>query len=346
MASPPVFIVGPSRSGTSMLREMLNQHPELWITRETHYFDDLRPRLRERARHTLSVEDRERCEAYFQRLGIGPYGRSTGSGVDATSLEELRNGASKLGGSADAYFEAYCTGRAALQEKPRWGEKTPRHVYRIADLKAAFPDARIICLVRDPRAVAASYRNWKRNDPSREEIQTAAADRRRIQRSYNVVLHALLWRSAMVAAVRALEEYGRESVRLQQYERLVSEPQKSLRALSGWLRLDYVDAMVDVPVIHSSYGLQGQGVTTAVIDRWQHKLPATEVAVIQSSCRRLMNRFGYTPVETDASAASVARMWLTGPAAAVRAAGANHARIARLPDYVARRVGLHATYSK
>ncbi len=40
----PIFIVGPSRSGTSMLREVLNRHPDVWITRGTHYFDDIRRR--------------------------------------------------------------------------------------------------------------------------------------------------------------------------------------------------------------------------------------------------------------------------------------------------------------
>ena len=256
-----------------MLRAMLNQQRELLIVRETHYFDDLRPRLGERARNPLGSEDRERCERYFRTLGEGPYGQSPGSAPSVIHLEELRHEADRLGGSGDAYFEAFCKGRAALQGKVRWGEKTPRHIFRIPDLLSVFPDARVICLVRDPRAVAASYRNWKRNEPSAQELETTAADRRRIQRSYNVVLHALLWRSSMAAAVRAHDTYGDASIKLQRYEQLVSEPEESLRGITEWLGLEYDEAMLDIPIVHSSYGLKGEGASTAPIDRWQQKLP-------------------------------------------------------------------------
>ena len=186
--------------------------------------------------------------------------------------------------------------RGVTGESTLGGKDAERH-FRIPDLLSVFPDARIICLVRDPRAVAASYRDWKRNEPSEEELEAGSADRQRIQRSYNVVLHALIWRSSIAAAVRALHAYGDGSIRLQRYEELVSEPEESLRAVAGWLDLEYDDAMLDVPVVHSSYGLQGEGASTAPIGRWQQKLPPAEIAVIQSCCRRLMNLFGYEAVE-------------------------------------------------
>ena len=36
-SKPPVFIVGSPRSGTSLLRNMLNRHPSLAICAETHF---------------------------------------------------------------------------------------------------------------------------------------------------------------------------------------------------------------------------------------------------------------------------------------------------------------------
>ena len=44
-ADYPIFIVGASRSGTNLLRAAMNKHSTLWISGETHYFDDLRTRL-------------------------------------------------------------------------------------------------------------------------------------------------------------------------------------------------------------------------------------------------------------------------------------------------------------
>jgi hypothetical protein len=221
-----------------MLREMLNRHHALWIARETHYFDDLRPRLGARASLPLDRDDREQCERYFLALGHGAYGQSFDLAQSAIDIEELRAEATRRGGSADAYFQAFCAGRAANQGKSQWGEKTPRHVFRIAELFSVFPEARIICLVRDPRAVAASYRDWKHGEPLADELEAGAADRRRIQRSYNVVVHALLWRSAMTAAREAHNAYGSTRIRLQRYEDLVGRPEEALRSLADWLGLE------------------------------------------------------------------------------------------------------------
>ena len=43
--SGEIFVVGASRSGTNLVRALLNAHSTLWVSGETHYFDDLRPRL-------------------------------------------------------------------------------------------------------------------------------------------------------------------------------------------------------------------------------------------------------------------------------------------------------------
>src|SRR5690242_2778675 len=100
----PVFVVGPSRSGTSLLRAALNAHPEFWIVRETHYFDDLRPRLPDRGAIALDGDDRERCERYFLALGHRAYGHKGDPSRSAVDRDELRARAAALGSSGDAYF--------------------------------------------------------------------------------------------------------------------------------------------------------------------------------------------------------------------------------------------------
>src|SRR4051794_22824414 len=149
----PDFVVGSSRSGTNLLRAILNKHSEVWIAAETHYFDDLRPRLGVEAAAPLSPEGRARAERYFLALGHRPYGYGGDPAQSTIDADELRALAEELGGSGDATFEAYCLLQARRRGKTRWAEKTPRHVYRIDDLLAAFPEAKVVCLIRDPRAV-------------------------------------------------------------------------------------------------------------------------------------------------------------------------------------------------
>ena len=55
--SGEIFVVGASRSGTNLVRALLNAHSTLWISAETHYFDDLRPRLPGNGTEPLAGED-------------------------------------------------------------------------------------------------------------------------------------------------------------------------------------------------------------------------------------------------------------------------------------------------
>ena len=64
----PIFICGPARSGTTMMRSCLNKHPSICIARETHYFEDLRPRFGDAVNRLLTGEERKACEDYFLAL--------------------------------------------------------------------------------------------------------------------------------------------------------------------------------------------------------------------------------------------------------------------------------------
>ena len=324
-----------------MLREMLNNQSTLWVVRETHYFDDLRPRLGEHARRPVSAEDRARCETYFRALAHRAYGQDGDPSQGRLDANELAREAQLLGDTPDAFFEAFCRIRARENGKARWGEKTPRHVYRIPDLLSAFPSAQVVCLVRDPRAMVASYRDWKRK-PAMGETPEEMRDRIRVQKSYNVVLQALMWRSAMQAALDAARRFGSQRVRLQPYETLVADPATGLRELCAWLGVDYEDAMLGVPVVHSSYveSAAEAGVSTTPVDRWRSKLSPAEVSVIETCCGRLMERLAYVRAKPGAAPVDVAKAWLSLPGAFVRAAAINRGRIGRMPEYVGKRVRL------
>lgn len=337
----PIFIVGPSRSGTLLLQTVLNQNRAVWVVGETHYFDDFRLQLPGRGRVHLDEDAARHCEQYLLALSHRPYGQGGDPSQGRVDVTELRASARALGGTGDAYFEAYCQIRAQQHGRKRWGEKTPRHVFRIDDILAVQPAAKIVCLVRDPRAVNASYRDWQRDkaeSPTGDEA--LAEDRLRAAHSYNVVLNALLWRAAMRAALQALRRYGDERIHLLFYENLTLEPEVTLKGLSEWLGLAYTEAMLDVPIVHSSYAMTGSGISSVPVERWRHALTPTEMSVVQSCCRSLMAELGYSSEPVSAPLHSLARTWLGLPVAVGRAALANRRRLGNAPEYVWRRLAL------
>jgi hypothetical protein len=334
--SGEIFVVGASRSGTNLVRALLNAHSTLWISAETHYFDDLRPRLPGNGTESLAGEDRERCEGYFLALSHRAFGQAGDPDESRFDRDELRALAAELGGSGDAYFEALCRLRAQRHSRERWGEKTPRHVYRIDDLLSAFPEAKVVCLVRDPRAVVASYKDWHGAAERRgvTESPELEADRERSRRSYNPVLMSLLWRGVVRASFAALEQHGPERVRIQRFERLAASPEAEVRSLCAWLGLEYEPALLEIPVVNSSYATSGAGVSSEPVERWRERLSPAEIGIVQSVSEPLLSELGYTPDEVTVSPVRLAWAWATVPFAAARAAVVNRQRLGKATQYV------------
>jgi hypothetical protein len=128
-AGGPIFIVGSNGSGSTLLRLMLDSHPNIAIPEETGF-------LRLAAMH--------RWVPYW-KLG-GDWYRNLG-----LSEDELDAALATFYGSL---FASYAAGRG----KGRWGDKTPFHVWHLDLATRLFPDAQVIGIVRHPVGSALSVR--------------------------------------------------------------------------------------------------------------------------------------------------------------------------------------------
>lgn len=213
--APAPFVVGVPRSGTTLLRLMLDAHPQLAIPSESGIAlalesvagIDESPAALAHALTSLdtwsdvawSAEDGEQEELL----------RALFAGVDPWSL----------GAGVRAVFAAY----AARHGKPRWGDKTPVHCLHMTTLQALLPEARFVHIHRDGRDVAVSLRGLS-IDPGGVEAVAA------------------MWRDQIEEARR--QSAGLRGYREVRYEQLVAEPEPILRDLCDLLELDFDPAML------------------------------------------------------------------------------------------------------
>ena len=136
-AAPPVpFVVGMNRSGTTLLRMMLDAHPDLTIPPETHFVPDLIKAAREDDATPESA-----LEAMKSAREWGDFGFS-----DEEMLGRLRALPEiKPGPAVRTFYAAY----TEEQGKPRWGEKTPTYVQKMKLIQRAIPRGAL--RARDPR---------------------------------------------------------------------------------------------------------------------------------------------------------------------------------------------------
>jgi hypothetical protein len=263
-----VFVVGASRSGTTMLCRVLGLHSMIFGMQEIHFFGDI-----------WNVDDPDSpwttskaTDAVARMLARQSRDIWGGEPTHAERLEAGRVVEGLDDFRPSALFGAFASYCAARERKIVPAEQTPRNIFYAARLLDIFPEARIIEVVRDPRAVLFSQRDrWKmrrlgaRNVPMMEVVRTLA--------NYHAITMSRLWRSA-VRAGRRLQGHPRfTTVR---YEDLVNDPSATVEKLCRFIGVEYESAMLQVPQIASSTRANNsgaRGIARDALDRWKEGLP-------------------------------------------------------------------------
>lgn len=159
--STPFFIVGSQRSGTTMLRLMLNQHSRLCVPFESAFIPEFSKRLKEFG----DLTRQENMAQLLTAICHNPFVEKGNLVPDPGAV------LAKNPQSYPAVINAIFTELALRHRKPRWGDKTPGYEQEINLLWSLFPGCRFIHLIRDGRDVALSLRSLSWG--SRDLIQSA-----------------------------------------------------------------------------------------------------------------------------------------------------------------------------
>ena len=139
MENGPIFIGGLDRSGKTMLRRMLGQHPHLALTRKTYMWTRYYNRYGELAQS----ENLERCLQAMLKQGTIQ--------MLQPDVERIRREFRQGPATYERLFELFHRQNAERLGKQRWGDQL-KLVERFAEtIFAAYPDAKMIHMIRDPR---------------------------------------------------------------------------------------------------------------------------------------------------------------------------------------------------
>jgi hypothetical protein len=208
---PAPFIVGVSRSGTTLLRMMLDSHPDLAILPETHFI----PRIAGACAH--SDEPREE---FIRLLTSDPLWGDFN--IDDEILRERVEALSHFttGDALRAFYTIYCERFG----KFRWGDKTPPYTQFMYLIQELLPEARFIHIIRDGRDVALSVKDlWF---------------------GPNSVPEAAGWWKRRIRQARAQIPHLRSYLEIR-YEDLVTDTASTMKSVCDFIELPWDPVILD-----------------------------------------------------------------------------------------------------
>jgi len=269
----PIFIAGPERSGTSLIYALLASHPNIAMSRRTnmwtHYYNQY---------GDISQPDNfERCLSMMMR-----YKR----------LIKLNPNPERIRDEFWQGEQTYSRLFALLEEhfaeqlgKPRWGDKSLNTDRYAEPIFAAYPGARIIHMLRDPRdRYSSSLKRWKN---IRSGIGGATA----------------LWMTTVGLAEQNRKRFP-EQYMILRYEDLASNPEETLREICDFIDEPYAPEMLSMHGAqqfrddggNSSYGQREPGkISASSVGKFREVLSDRQVIFMQLFSRKSMETYGYEP---------------------------------------------------
>lgn len=298
-------MVGCARTGSTLLRHVLNRSPYVSIASETHYMAwARRTRLIDRLEEVRGVADRDAALRRLARRFLQPdFWIWLRRNVTAEELAD-RLGRTDLSERAvfATFLELYGERRGGLAPgKGIVGEKTPAHLRDVPRLSAWFPDARFIHTFRDPRGIYASELRALRQGRWGPKARLPWVPARLIDTllpSFEAVGTLSSWHDAS-RLHRRYERLLGQRYRLVRFEDLVTDPENEVRAICAFIGIEYDASLLEgVDVVGSSFADEKHGAAgfdPAAAERWREEIHPMARSWFAIALGRRLARFGYRP---------------------------------------------------
>lgn len=276
MIENPIFIIGTERSGSNLLRLILNAHPNIAIAHPPHIMRDLFDVSKKYGDLNRDQNFKQLIEdvIYFVKLHFAEW-------PVAPSEEYILKHAPgrSLYGIYVAIYEEYLQSK----QKKRWGCKSTFMHWHIDEILHHHQSPRLIHLVRDPRDVAASAK-------------------KSIFSHFHPYKVAMLWEKEQRNIIQHDELINQGKMLRVFYENLVANPEIEIKKIMIFLGEEFSTNQLnffeqkeakDLAQLSSSWENCKAPVSTKSVQSFKDKLSTSEIELIESVSGELMRTYGY-----------------------------------------------------
>ena len=274
-------MVGKPRSGTSLVRAILNNSPDMAIVAETHAFDPpsvlsaLVSLAFNRPAECLpdNVPPHYRSERISQILGCSNRNPKRSQRRLGLQLIEGLNGANpqywqecKRCASYKVLVDAYLHSERNCRDfldfimtsfacgKPIVGEKTPAHIHYVPTLLCWYPNSKVVHVVRDVRGVYESQKQkWQTaNVKHPGSLHRLIHTHQMTNAIYSIFCTLVTW-LRVTQLDRQFSQLYTDRYHLVRYEDLLACPEREVREICNFIGVEFAYCMLDHDFDNTSF---------------------------------------------------------------------------------------------
>lgn len=314
LVKKPVFVCGWMKSGSTLVTQLLDGHPNLLVLPgDSHLFDWMNDRLNVAGSFETAFQGAyegflKAWDFWWVMRLINPTGQSPfwvlSDNDDAyvdfiqyldfwiDQLPETRADAFRA--SVMAY---YCANPNRPTAEPKlWVEKTPGNEHHVEMAAKEFPDAKFIHIIRDPLTNASSLKR-------QAEVRNWGWSAYRIAKNL---------RDSMAAGLKHQVDLGKDRYLLVRYEDLVKDPETECAKIAEFIGIEAHDNML----VTSCNGLEARSnsmFSDRIVQGRVYQNPGTprnlsrsEMAIVGRVTKSFANRLEYASKSTFGDSAFAA----------------------------------------
>jgi hypothetical protein len=272
----PIFIIGTERSGTNLLRLILNSHSHIAVPHPPHIMKFFSGNVSSYGDLAIDRNFRKLIKDVCRMVELHPYPWEIKPDRERIFREAEERDLIHI------YFKIY---KQYLEYtgKKRWACKSTFMIKHVEEVRRYFPDARFIYMVRDGRDVAVSAKTS-------------------IFNHYHIYYTARLWKSEQELGLSWMKKLTGKQIFLLKYEELINNTEETVKKLCSFLDEDFEEKMLEY-YLHAESKKSGdlsiswENTSKPVIqenkDKFKTALTEKEVELFENIAFKELSALGY-----------------------------------------------------
>ncbi len=309
-----IFIVGNSRSGTTMLSNIFNNYSKTLVFKELHFYN----RLTKSISRTEILSESLAVKIYSKLIAsniLEPWNSHKSKQFEITARKHIKLQQNYMKGDV---FRLFLENELKKNNRDITVEQTPKNAYHIIDINYDFKDFKLVHIYRDPRATLISQKNkWRRYKIGGKANIFEII---RLYFNYNPIIISYIYK-------KTIEQVNKDKLKIDKknfieikYENVLKDPECTIKNLFNDLNMTYSNKLINIGHSSSSFvskKTERKGIDSTRSENWRQRINSAELFICQIINKKHLDSLCYEKIKVFPNLVSLIGYFIILPIQAI-----------------------------